>query len=215
MTLPNDIKKVFFETLHGDISVLEFEKWLYDNKSLEKSLTPDDYLDFISLNYKNTEAKYCLHNLIEKQISLGEYEKWRLLGLLTKALKRDNELANILMEFYDLYFNGYSFFDNLGLGYGLVVEAPYSHGADSWDGLPENKKTELLDSFYPNIVTEIKKVIFWLENETVVPTGTRNDFDHFLFIDNRNENEKIPTAYKVDFSGKKGRSKKWWEFWRQ
>jgi hypothetical protein len=195
MTLPNDIRNIFFETLHGDISVFEFEKWLYADKSLEKSLTPDDYLNFISLNYKSSEAKYCLCHLIEKHISLGDYEKWRLLNLLTKALKRDNELPNILMTFYDLYCSGYSFFDNLGLGYGLAIVVPYSHGADSWDQLSENKKKELLDSFYPNIVTEIKKVIFWLENEAVVPTGTHDDYDHFLYIDNRNEDEIIPTAY--------------------
>jgi hypothetical protein len=35
MTLPEKIKKIFFQILCGDKNVLEFEAWLYNDKQLE------------------------------------------------------------------------------------------------------------------------------------------------------------------------------------
>lgn len=43
--LPQIIKKTFFQTIKGDILIDDFEKWVYENKELEKLLKPDDYLD--------------------------------------------------------------------------------------------------------------------------------------------------------------------------
>ncbi|MFT3947773.1 MAG: hypothetical protein QM763_12460 [Agriterribacter sp.] len=45
MTLPADIEQIFFDTLSGDKTVLEFEQWLYADKRLETILNSDDYLD--------------------------------------------------------------------------------------------------------------------------------------------------------------------------
>src|SRR5580658_1558831 len=134
MTLPEDIKEIFFETLCGDKSVLAFEEWLYSNKSLEDILTAEDYLALISYGYKGNGVKYGLYKIVEKLIDKGEYEQWKRLRLLHKALQRDSELPQTLMSFYDLYCKGYNFLQNLGLGYGLAVEAPHS-GADNWNEL--------------------------------------------------------------------------------
>lgn len=189
MMLPADIQQLFFDTLHGDKNVLDFEQWLYSDKQLETILHPDDYLELISYGYKSNAAKYGLEKIIEKFIDKGEYEKWRLLKLLTKALQRDKELPQILMTFYDLYCKGYFFFDNLGLGYGLAVEVPYSE-ADYWHELTNEQQQNVLASFYPQLDIEIEKVIKWLDNNTVIPTGQRDEYNHFVYIDNRTEQEK-------------------------
>ncbi len=47
MTLPANIQEIFFDTLNGDKSVLEFEEWLYADKKLETILNSDDYLELI------------------------------------------------------------------------------------------------------------------------------------------------------------------------
>ncbi len=224
MTLPADIKQIFFDTLHGDKSVLEFEQWLYADKQLERILNSDDYLELISYGYKRDNAKYGLYHLLEKHVDKGEYEKQRILNLLTKALNKDKELPQILMTFYDLYCKGYNFFDNLGLGYGLYVEVPYSQ-ADSWDELNNEQQQNLLNSFYPDIESEIKKVISWLDNGKVVLTGIKDEYNHFDYIDNRTELEKQPTAFKVASIDNKKQmgyrqniadnniQKPWWKFW--
>jgi hypothetical protein len=128
------------------------------------------------------------------------------------------------MTFYDLYCKGYNFLDNLGLGYGLAVEVPYSQ-ADSWGELTPEQQETLLNSFYPNIEYEIKKVIRWLETGKVVLTGFQDDYQHYEYIDNRTDEEKQPTAYQIasrDTTIKaeettQSRSgieqKPWWKFW--
>ncbi len=211
MTLPADIKQIFFDTLHGDTSVLEFEQWLYADKQLETILNSDDYLELISYGYKRDNAKYGLYQLLEKLIDKGEYEKYRILCLLTKALNKDKELPQILMTFYDLYCKGYNFFDNLGLGYGLAVEVPYSQ-ADSWDELNSEQQLNLINSFYPDIEMEIKKVISWLDNGNVVLTGIKDEYNDFQYIDNRTEIEKQPTGYEVATLNN-DKIKPWWKFW--
>jgi hypothetical protein len=196
MILPADIKQLFFETLNDDKSVQEFESWLYADKRLESILNSDNYLDLISLGYKNSTAKYDLRKLLEQFVDKGEYEMWRLYKLLTKALQRDKELPKILMTFYDLYCKGYSFLDNLGLGYGLAVEVPYSQ-ADYWDDLTIEQQQKLLASFYPQLDLEIKKVISWLDTGKIVLTGNKDQYNYYFdYTDNRNEEEKMPTAYQ-------------------
>ena len=109
MTLPSDINEIFFQVLHGDKSVLYFEQWLYADNRLESILTREDYLDLISYGYKGDRVKYGLYVLLEKHIDKGEYEKWKLLRLLNKALQRNSDLPEILVLFYNLYCNGYEF----------------------------------------------------------------------------------------------------------
>jgi hypothetical protein len=197
MALPLDIKQFFFDTLNGDKSVLEFEQWLYANTQLESVLDAGDYLDLISYGYKQPDAKYGLFKLLEKHIEKGEFEKSRILRLLTKALNKDKELPQILMTFYDLYCKGYQFLDNLGLAYGLAVEVPRVKNttAESWEELTAKQQEDLLQSFYPGIESELKKVISWVVTGKVILTGVQNNYDHFEYIDNRTELEKMPTAY--------------------
>ncbi len=212
MTLPTDIQDVFFDTLSGDKTVLEFEQWLYADKRLETILKADDYFDLISFGYKADNAKYGLFRLLEKHIDKGKLETRRIYTLLIKALNRDKELPEILMTFYDLYCKGYNFFDNLGLGYGLAIEVPRvkNTSADTWYELTKEQQHTLLDSFYPGLETEIKKVISWLDDGKVILTGIKDDYNHFEYIDNRNEIEKQPTGYKVATIGTQ---KPWWKFW--
>lgn len=213
MTLPDDIKEIFFDTLSGDKTVLEFEQWLYADKRLETILNSDDYLDLISYGYKANNAKYGLFRLLEKHIDKGELETKRIYTLLTKALNKDKELPEILMTFYDLYCKGYNFFDNLGLGYGLRVEVPgINNYEETWDNLNKAEQTALLNSFYPDLETEINKVIFWLDTGKIILTGIKDEYNHFEYIDNRTELEKQPTGYKVAISGSNVQ-KPWWKIW--
>ena len=212
MALPIEIRQFFYETLNGDRDVFEFEKWLYTNKELEGILNSDDYLDLISHNFKRSGAKNDLSKLLEKHINKAEFEKWKLVNLLNKALARDKDLPKILMKFYDLYCHGYYFLGNLGIGYGLAVKVPYSL-ADSWDELTQQQQKDILDSFYPQITVEIQKVIEWLNDGTIVLTGTQNELDYYEYNDFRILKEKQPSAYKVT-SSNTDREKSWWKFWQ-
>ena len=196
MTIPEDIKQIFFETLLGDKTILEFEKWLYEDERLQQIINEEDYLDLISFNYKSAKAKYGLNTLFEKFINKAEFEKRRILKLLYKALNKEKDLPQILMTFYDLYCRNYGFFDNLGLGFGLAVEVPNSQ-ANSWNELSIEQQQDLLNSFYPTLEIEIKKVITWIEEGKIILTGIKDENNHFVYKYYRIENEKLPTAYEI------------------
>ncbi len=86
--LPIDIKEGFFKTIKGDISLGNFEKWVYDSKSLETVLDSSDYLDIISLDYKKSGAKYELYNILKRLVDLGEFETYKMLELLNQAKQK-------------------------------------------------------------------------------------------------------------------------------
>ena len=164
--LPIDIKERFFKTIKGDISLDDFERWVYDSENLEGILDSNDYLDIISLDYKKSGAKYELYNILKRLVDIGEFETYKMLGLLNEAKQRTERLPFILMEFYDLYCRGYYFLQDLGLGYGLmVVVPPPKYSKDNWNDLMEEEKRDLLNSFSPKIDEVVQRVIDWLTNK--------------------------------------------------
>lgn len=177
--------------MHGDIDLGEFEKWIYENKDLESIIPSDKYFELIELNYKKSGAKYELFKILESVISLGEYQKWKLMTLLDKALLRDKSFPQLMEEFYDLYCDGYYFLYDLGLGYGLLFTVPPSqYKVNSWDELTSDQKSEFIDDLFPKIETEILKVKDWITKGKIVLTGTMDELNHFDFEDFRTDEEK-------------------------
>lgn len=228
-TLPQDIKERFYRTIKGDISLDDFEQWLYGDKELEKLLNSGDYLDLISLSFKKSGAKYELWNLLKKHINLGEFETFKMLRLLNEAKQKNKKLPYILMEFYDLYCKGYNFLQDLGLGIGLAVEVPRVNNttAENWEELTTGQQKEILDSFSPELEECIEQVIDWLETKKIILTGEQNEIDHYGYEDLRTEEEKksklwvtVSEDKETGFSASKNTlwdkqpEKKWWKFWK-
>ena len=226
--LPQDIKERFYKTIEGKISLFDFEQWLYTDKELEKHLSPDDYLDLISLSFKKSGAKYELWKLLKKQIDLDEFETYKMLKLLNDARQKNKQLPYILMRFYELYCSGYTFLQDLGLGFGLAVEEPIMNSTvNNWDELTEKQQKELLDSFSPELEECIEQVVNWLEMKKIILIGVQDDINHYNYDDLRTEEEKKSKLWvtasedkTIGFSVSKNtlcekqNNKKWWQFWK-
>jgi hypothetical protein len=171
------------------MSIEAFEHWVYTNKVLEIALSDDDYLELLSFNYKKGAAKHELFNLLARLIDLGEYEKWKLIGLLHKAKVCDINLPGILEQFYDLYCHGYGFLNTLGLGFGLsmcVLPAPYK--VEHWGELQAAELAQLVQSLPKLIINyEVDMVLRWLDEGAIILTGERDELNHLEFIDNRSD----------------------------
>lgn len=191
-TLPKDIRERFYNTIKGDISLDDFEQWLYADKELEKYLKSDDYLDLISLSFKKSGAKYELWNLLKKHIDLGAFETYKILTLLNEAKEKNERLPYILMEFYNLYCIGYTFFQDLGLGIGLTVEVPRvdNNTAETWDELTSEQQKEMLARFSPELEECIEQVILWLDTKKIILTGEQDEIGHYDYEDLRTEEER-------------------------
>ena len=226
--LPKEIKERFFKTIEGEFSLCDFEQWLYTDKDIENHLRPADYQDLISLDFKKSGAKYELLNLLKNHIDQGEFETYKMLGLLYEAKQKNEQLPYILMEFYDLYCRGYSFLQDLGLGIGLEVEVPRVNDstAGSWEELSAEQKKNLLDSFSPKLEECIEQVIYWLKEKKIILTGEQDDNGHYVYNDLRTEEEKksklwvtVSKDKSAGFTASKNTlwvkqtNKKWWKFW--
>lgn len=196
--LPQDIKERFFDTIKGDITPDAFEQWLYSDKELENHLSPDDYLDLVSFNFKGSGAKYELSNLLKKHIDPGEFETYKMLGLLYEAKLKNDRLPYILREFYDLYCKGYGFLQDLGLGIGMALEVPRvdNSAADTWEELTTKQQRELLDSFSPDLEECLDQAICWLETRKIIPTGEQTDIGYWKYEDLRTEAERKSRFWK-------------------
>ncbi|MFD2522891.1 hypothetical protein [Emticicia soli] len=179
--LPQEIKERFFKTINGDISIEEFEQWLYTDNDLENHLNSNDYLDLISLNFKKSGAKHELWKLLKKHIDLSEFETYKILELLREAQKKTDSLPFILMEFYDLYCRGYNFLQDLGLAIVIAINAT----ADTWEELTSQQQKELLESLSPKLEEYIEEVINWIETKKIILLGSPDEIQYYKYEDLR------------------------------
>lgn len=201
-----NIKHYFFNAIYGKVTLNDFENWIYTNKEIESILDEDDYLELISFNYKKSGAEYELvHLLTKRYIDLGAYERWKILHNLYAALKCDDRLGSILREFYDLYCQGYEFLNDLGLGYGLIINGPPApkYKVATWEELSEAEKHELIESFYPQIESDIKRAIDWIEGGKIIFTGKQDELCHYEYEDLRNEKERESTVWTEEIKDDK------------
>jgi hypothetical protein len=185
--LPQSLKELFYRVITGEMPLLDFEQWLYTSPDVEPHLSADDYLALLTLNYRKSGARYELIKLLKQQIDLGEFERHKLLKLLQEASLKTSRLPFILMQFYDLYCRGYYFLQDLGLGYGLAVDAPRVENttADTWDELTSTQQADLLTSFSPGLEHELDHVQRWLVTGQIVLTGEYDELGHHTYRDLR------------------------------
>lgn len=84
----------FFEFLNREISISDFEKWIYDNSDLESEIGNDFYTDLISFDFKSHDLIPFISGLVEKCFDWFEYEKWRTIRLL--SMIKDGKIEIVL-----------------------------------------------------------------------------------------------------------------------
>ena len=202
-------KNKIFDLIGGEITITEFEQWVYNSSELENELSEDDHLELISFNYKKNGAKYELINLLERFVNLGEYETQKIRGMLSEALERNEHLPKILSEFYDLYCRGYGFLSDIGLGFGLSIECPPHNYDSTWEQLSKEEQDKILSSFYPELDERLTEAIHWLDSGKVILTGERelgNEY-YYDYTDNRTSEERQSKVFKEV-------KKQWWQIWK-
>jgi hypothetical protein len=165
---------------------------LCNSDEVEEFLPADDYLALLTLNYHKHGAKYELIKLLEQHIHLGDFETHKLLKLLREGILKTPRLTFIPVEFYNLYCQGYYFLQDLGLGYGLAVDAPWveNTAADTWYELTSAQQAELLASFSPGLEHELDRVQRWLVTGQLILTGEHDELEHHTYRDLRPSTEQ-------------------------
>ena len=205
----NKFEIIIYKLIAREIEINDFEQWVYSEKDLESLLSSDEYLDLISLSYKQPSSLYEAEKILKRHINVGKYYEWNLRRIIQKVIDRPTDAHKYIEQCYDMYCDGYGFLDNLGLGYGLSITVPPSdYGASTWDKLETPEQKKLIENFYPGVREEAERVINWLDTNKIVLTGHDGDYQGIQYTDSRTAEEKEPTGYKVATP-----TKKWWQFW--
>lgn len=205
LSLPIDITIIFFEFLEDRIAVTDFQQWLYQTEQLEKLFSPDDYLELITIDFKQQpekvyldsyhEAKKAIAKIINQYADIADYRTYELKKLLCDFLKSKGDLAKILAKTYQLYCRGYSFLDNLALNYSLDI-ACYLEEIEESSGHYfltstfitaeiEQEIKQRVNSILPQVDIEVKKVLFYLKNGEIEIINNGNLLDNFEYTDRR------------------------------
>ncbi len=185
------------------MSIEDFEQWVYKTKELETLFDSDDYIEFISLNFKSRHLIHEMKKIVDNYLDYGEFEKRKIDKVLNDLIHKNDDFAKSLIATYDLYCDGYGFLDNIGLGYGLTFANDFYEFED-WTKLSPDQKNERIEAIYPGVKSEAEKVRDWLDKKKVILTGEADNIGHFKYIDNRTTEEKKPTGYSVmSLDGKK------------
>ncbi|WP_295127735.1 hypothetical protein [uncultured Chitinophaga sp.] len=161
---PTYLKEPFFKALKGDISVHEFEQWLYEHPELEAHMDSEEYLELISFNYK-TAHRVDFENKIYSLINLNEYNTYYIIYYLNEAMRQTARQYPSLLELYKLHIHGYHFLKDIAYGYAVPI-------SDSQEEhrLTDNDVRRLIEDDYPGLESELLKVKRWLESGEIVVT---------------------------------------------
>jgi hypothetical protein len=195
-----EIESKYFELVENNISLKEFENWVYNSRFLEHELNENEYLDLISLNYNTPSCIYELGKILTDKIDKGKFEKKRMCKILNSIADRDGSEAKNLILCYDLYCKGYAFLQDLGLGIGLFLEVPSGgeYKAEYWDKLTLIEKNKLLGSAYPKAKELAIELIQWINEDKIKFLGKQDEIlNYWEYIDNRNNEEKESRLWKA------------------
>lgn len=154
----------FYEFLNGDLSIESFETWVFRSKTLEITLSADDYFDLIEFNFKSHDFRPFVKSLVKKYFDWNEFEKWRTIKLLENIKNGEIELVSATRKMRELYLEqeeaiGKSLLSKeLALGFGseldkFPVESEYSQ----WNQEALKKQLEQLEDYRKKILEKVEK----------------------------------------------------------
>jgi len=204
MKLSDEIKYVFYQFLVNEISLLDFEEWLYKNESKLAAISEELSLELISVNYKEYDAIRRVKNIIEEgAIDKQDFAEWGLKRQL-QILEDKDAWRSTLFTLYHFYWD-----DNIRFSFLMRLcdyIAPVLFRGDHI-GVPDftgEIREEIIETYlYPAILTESKKVLHQLATGKIVISGENTFESEFSYSLNDNAFEEIVEQVKVRLSQSK------------
>ena len=72
--LPIELQLQFFKVYSEEISIGDFEQWLYGETELEELLGENYYLDLVSLNFKDRHIRHEMSKIINSFLDSELFE---------------------------------------------------------------------------------------------------------------------------------------------
>lgn len=182
-SIPFSLEQKIHQVITQRLSLQDFEQWLYQNDELEV-LDPNLYLELISFDYSHESSFKEFQLSFEKYVGFHKFETDLIKEYLYSIIDRENDYQHSIWKLYELYCTGYEFLQKLGLKYGLCLidtSYPVELVKDSND---------IIDMFYPDIISDAKNVLGWLEEGKIIFREKKSERGGFKYDDLRTEEEK-------------------------
>lgn len=161
MIKDESILLIFNRVYKKEMSLEQFEEWLYDNIQLE-SAHPELYDCLIDINYQQKDALWKLQGAILPFIELAEPEYLRITAMLNSLINTEEDYQTVMSSIYKEYCAGYTFLRYLGLCFiASTVDDPNNHELISQNLIKQQNYLK----------QEAKRLLHFFENSEIKITG--------------------------------------------
>lgn len=176
--LPIDCSKIIVDFIQGDISVHEFEQWIYSNEELEENLSNEKYSELISLNFADKGIRYSVDALLDDLIDYGSLHKEQILKILEDWINHTQNPIDILTKLYNFAEQGYYFLSENDL-IGNFGEQGKSviHIMDRT--LSEQEQRKIIEGSYGGFTNFINQIKSKLKEGKIVLTGKKKKVEFY------------------------------------
>jgi len=175
-----EIQNRFYEIYRSDISIEEFEAWLYTADDIEEVYGTEFHFKLLDINYKAKYSRYELIEIIFTEIPFGRREQERIKGLLDRIVLVDEYFISCMEQLYEEYCEGYGFLEPMDFIYIVeVVDFLNDTNQTRWfEKIIKNKRTTLAD-IQSRSANEARRILDLME------IGTIRITEEYEYIDNR------------------------------
>ncbi|HTJ53687.1 MAG TPA: hypothetical protein VL443_29735 [Cyclobacteriaceae bacterium] len=113
-------------TIENQISLQEFEAWLYTQAELAEKMSDDLILEVFAFNYNQSGAVYAFKQIFLPYFDEEEFMLWKIKANLQDLIDGKNDRLRILNDFYWLGYNRFLFLISIGFYLHDLEEPEYS-----------------------------------------------------------------------------------------
>ncbi|MEH0152576.1 hypothetical protein V6R21_00440 [Limibacter armeniacum] len=187
-------KRRILNFLSGNVSVKEFESWLYNNSELESRLGFDCFFDLINIDFNNNDSVYATKlALLGKYIDLEELKSFKYYRTLEQAgwfhgrrLGKTVETKNLNPEFK----HAWNIISEFG-GLELII----TYESDYWT--PKNIK-------FPETIERTSYGVKYGLDKPLICFANIDDYNSALYVDDENNYYQLDDIASIDLYQFKG-----------
>jgi len=164
--MTNKTREFLFEFLDDEVTVDNFEQWIYKNKELEASHRTL-YQDLILFDYRDKDARQGIKNKLGPYIDSKEFNIWRTKRLLDRIIEDKIDLVLGTRKLRELYFDtGENFIPpTLGIGYESELDdLPTPDEYHMWNENDLKEKLKKADRYRANIKRDAEAFLITLKS---------------------------------------------------
>jgi hypothetical protein len=169
MDSKRELENQYLELHLAKLTVAAFEAWIYTAEGLEDAIGEDLYQELILLDYSGANIKSDLRKLLREHVDVDRYQREAFVAKLDTIIKKEVQMADLLIEMYSYYHRGYTFLEDLGVGIGLLLKIlPVEYAAESYYDLSPSRQKKLLNRIHPVAKTLAEQVKAWINEQKIV-----------------------------------------------